>query len=286
MRLLFATILSVAVTACAGSQQAVIEPMATPGPGSSNLATLVKEADAHFENRMQEAELRKAIEMFETAYAMAPTDTYVLDRLTAGYYQLGYAYTATNEGKIAYHDRGRQFGLKRLETNANYQKVVKDGGSLADAVAKIDDPTYVHALLLTASNWGWWAEKKGISKVAFDIPKIKALFNRALDLNPGYQCSGPRSMAAAFYAKAGAFGGDMEKAKNFYEESIKDPICYGNRVFYAEFYAVPTDDRELFHKLVKSVVDSPDDLTSETRLENRVAKERAKELLAEEDKLF
>ena len=286
MRILFASLLSFAISACAGSQQAVIEPMAAPAPGTANLVTLVQEAEVHFENRMQEAELRKAIEMFEMAYAMAPTDTHVLDRLTVGYYQLGYAYTTTNEGKIAYHDRGRQFGLKRLETDPNYQKVVKEGGSLADAVAKIEDKAFAHSLLLTASNWGWWAEKKGISKVAFDIPKIKALFNRALALDPGYQCSGPRSMAAAFYAKAGAFGGDLEKAKNYYEEAIQDPNCYGNRVFYAEFYAAPIDDRELFHKLVSSVVESPDDLTSDMRLENRVAKQRAKELLADEDNLF
>lgn len=273
-------------TACAGSQKAVIEPVAGVTAGI-DYATLVTEAEAKYlGNRLDEQEFRTAIQMFETAYAMRPTDPFVLDRLTLAYYQLGYAYTVTDEGKIALHDRGRQFALKRLELHPEYRKVVNGGGKMEDAVAKINDTAYVHALQFAAANWGWWAEKKGISSVAFDISKVKALFERAIALDKNYLCYAPLVMAASYYAKAGAFGGDMAKSRKYYEESIKDPLCYDNKMYFAEFYAIPTDDQALFHELVTAVDQMPPDTTSLFVIENRVAKDKAKKFVAKEAELF
>lgn len=274
------------VSACAGSSKAVIEPLAPLAGQTGTVEEIVAAADKAWENRLDEAELRKGIQLYETAYAMQPGNKWVLDHLTTSYYQLGYAYTVTDEGKIAIHDRGRQFALKRLELHAGYKSVIDAGGSLEDAVAKITDKEYAHALIFAATNWGWWADKKGISKVAFDIGKVKALFFRAIDLDAAYLCSAPKMMAASFYAKAGAFGGDMDKAKQYFEEAIKEEGCYDNKMLYAEFVAIPTDDQELFHRLATEVLGAPEDTTSQVRLENRVAKEKAKALLAKEAELF
>lgn len=286
MRRISLLIALLSVSACAGSQKAVIEPIAPIAGQTGTVEEVVAAADQAFENRLTEAELRKAIGLYETAYAMQPDNKHVLDHLTTAYYQLGYAYTVTDEGKIAIHDRGRQFALKRLELHAGYKQVIDQGGSLEDAVAKIEDKDYAHALVFASTNWGWWADKKGISKVAFDIGKVKALFLRAMALDPTYLCSAPKMMAASFYAKAGAFGGDMDKAKQYFEEAIKEQGCYDNKMLYAEFVAIPTDDQQLFHRLAEEVVAAPDDTTSQVRLENRVAKEKAKAFLAKENDLF
>lgn len=274
------------VSACASGSKAVIEPLAPIAGQTGTVEEIVAAADAAWENRLDEAELRKGISLYETAYAMQPGNKWVLDHLATAYYQLGYAYTATDAGKIALHDRGRQFALKRLELHPGYKSVIDAGGSIEDAVAKITDKDYAHALIFAATNWGWWADKKGISKVAFDIGKVKALFFRAIDLDATYLCSAPKMMAASFYAKAGAFGGDMEKAKQYFEEAIKEEGCYDNKMLYAEFVAIPTDDQELFHRLATEVLAAPEDTTSQVRLENRVAKEKAKALLAKEAELF
>lgn len=272
--------------ACAGSQKAVIEPLAQPKPGEANVAQLIREADELFEQRLSEMSMREALLKYEQAYALDPTNAYVLDRLAIGYYGLAYAYVPTAETRIQLHDRGRQFALKRLELHPGYREVIHNGGSIPDAVAKINEKEYVHALWMAAANWGWWAELQGIQKVAFDVSKVRALMQRAVDLDPSYHCSGPLLMAAAFYAKAGAFGGDMEKARQYYEEATKDPVCYDNKIYFASFWAIPMDDRDLFLRLVTEVDNAPEDLTSEYRLENRVAKQKAKKLLTDIDKLF
>ena len=286
MRRLSLLAVALVLAACAGSQKAIIQPVSTANTAGIDYARLVTEAEGHYLARADEKELRQSISMYEIAYAMRPTDAFVLDRLAVAYYQLGYAYTTTDAGKIANHERGLQFALKRLELDPGYKKVVDSGGSMVDAVAKITDPRYVHALQFAAANWGWVGEKKGISSMAFDIPKVKALFERAMALDPAYLCYAPVVMAASYYAKAGAFGGDMDKAHKYFEEAIQARECYDNKMLYAEFYAIPTDNEELFHKLSTEVDQAPVDTSTIYILENRVAKEKAKKFLAKEAQLF
>ncbi len=286
MRIRFAVLaLGLSLAACAGAQKAVVTPLAGV-PSGADAESLRKAADELWEQRLDEKSLREAIGLYEQLYALEPANPALLDRLTRAYYLVGYAYTEDAEGKIAAHDRGRQFGLKRLELHSGYKEVVDGGGSMQDAVARIDDPAYVHALLFTSSNWGWWAEQKGISKVAFDIPKVKALFLRAMALDETYLCGGPKLMAAAFYAKAGAFGGDMELARKFYEDVTQDATCLDNKVLYARFYAIPLDDQLLFHRLLTEVVEAEADPALDHKLENAVAKRNAAALLAQENDLF
>jgi tetratricopeptide (TPR) repeat protein len=286
MRIITALLIAAAMTGCATSSKATIQPKATNNHQFESPEAAMAEGLRLWEDRLNEESLRKAAEVLETVYAMDPKHPLVLEHLTVAYYQLGYAYSPTDKEKIENHERGRQFALKRLEEHPGYAKIINEGGSMDDAVAAITEPEFVHALQFAAANWAWWAEKTGISKVAFDISKVKALFNRALDLDATYLCSAPRVMAAGFYAKAGAFGGDMDKARGYYEEAIKEEGCYDNKMFFAEFYAIPMDDRELFHRLATEVLEAPEDTSSQMRLENRIAKEKAKALLAKEDEFF
>jgi tetratricopeptide (TPR) repeat protein len=273
------------VTACAGSQRAVIKPIAYTDDGRE-VAEVIREADEKWEDRLNESSLRAAIDLYEKAFAADPQNAHVLDQLTLAYYQLGYAYTTETAERLRLHDRGRHFGLKRLEQHPGYKAAVDSRANMREAASRITEAEYVNALLMTSANWGWWGELQGITRVAFDIPRVRALFERALELDPDYNCSGPRSMAAAFYAKAGTFGGDMNKSRELYEEAIQDQQCLDNRVLFAEFWAVPMDDRELFTSLLTSVIEAPEDTDSRYRLENAVAKRNAQRLLQQIDRLF
>ncbi len=285
MRHFLLAVTVVVLHACAGVQSAVITPVAGVAE-DADFTALVREADEEYEGRLEQERLRKALDLYEAAYAIHATDANVLDHLAIGYFQLGYAYMKEDADKQAAFERGRQFALKRLEMHPGYYAVVQNGGSMKEAVASIDDKAFVHALQFASANWGRWAEIQGISKVAFDIPKVRALFEKAMELDPDFLCHAPRLMAAAFYAKAGAFGGDMEKARELYEVSIQEEGCYDNKMYYAEFYAIPMDERDLYFRLVSEVAAAPEDATSLYRLENRTAKEKAAKFLAEIDNHF
>ncbi len=270
-------------TACAGSQRAVIQPMASAGEGA-DFETLVEHADAVYAAATSEASLRKAIELYEAAYALEQQSPHVLDRLSLAYYQLASAYAPSKAKRIEMHERGKNFGMKRLEMHPGYREVVEEGGAVKEAVARISELEYIHAMLFTASNWAWSGELQGLTKVAFDIPKVKAMFERAMEIDADYYCAGPTLLAASYYAKAGAFGGDMEKSYRLFSEATSDPQCLYNKVLFAEFYALQLYEQELYHRLLTEVVEY--DGESPYILENDFAKQRAAEMLAEEAEIF
>ena len=84
------------------------------------------------------------------------------------------------------------------------------------------------------------------------------------------------------------FGGNLDKAREYFEKAIG----YGQGKFfaapyyYARYYSVRAQDKKLFLKLLKQVLDGiPDDLP-DACLMNTVMKSRARTLITKTDELF
>ncbi|MFQ5445275.1 MAG: TRAP transporter TatT component family protein, partial [Nitrospinales bacterium] len=83
-------------------------------------------------------------------------------------------------------------------------------------------------------------------------------------------------------------GGNPEKSLHHFQEHQKlmENKFLMSYFLQAKTYAVQIQDRELFEKLLKKVLETPSDVLPEQRLANEVAKMKAEKLLERADDLF
>ncbi|MDB4986380.1 MAG: hypothetical protein JWN04_1558 [Myxococcaceae bacterium] len=121
-----------------------------------------------------------------------------------------------------------------------------------------------------------------------ELPIAKAFVERAKELDDGFFNGGAYiflgSMEAAFPA---AMGGNPEKGRELFEQGLKRTERKNHMLLvnYARIYAVNTQNRELYVKLLNEVIDAPD-LGNAVRLSNKVARRRAERYLALTKELF
>ncbi len=121
-----------------------------------------------------------------------------------------------------------------------------------------------------------------------ELPAIEPAARRLLELDPSFYYNGPQTLMGAYYAiRPRLFGGDPDKARTYFEASLKGAgeNFLLNRYLYARMAAVAAQDPELFERLLNSVLEAePRD--GATRLADEVAKLKSKKLLEKKDELF
>lgn len=121
-----------------------------------------------------------------------------------------------------------------------------------------------------------------------EIPTVKALVTHAKKLDDGYFNGGAyvflASMESAFPA---AMGGNPERGRALFEEGIAKTGRKNHMMLlnYARIYAVNTQNRDLYVKLLTEIIEAPD-LGNSVRLSNKVARRRAERYLAQTNELF
>jgi len=149
----------------------------------------------------------------------------------------------------------------------------------------------VRALFFAANNWlsyiGLTYSRD--ATVLADLPKVEALMDKVVELDDTFNYAGIHLMLGSYNAsKPVMFGGNPEEAKYHYEEAIKITDgkylpCY---YLYAKYYAVQIQDKKLFVKMLKKVINAPEDLLPEKNFANEATRMKAKLLLEEADELF
>jgi hypothetical protein len=89
-------------------------------------------------------------------------------------------------------------------------------------------------------------------------------------------------------ARPEQFGGSLQQA----DEQFKKAIAAGNGeflmtyVYYAQYYARKTLNRDLFESTLKKVLDTPATVEPDLTLANTLAQQKAKKLLEQIDEFF
>ena len=112
---------------------------------------------------------------------------------------------------------------------------------------------------------------------------------RVYELDPAFHFGGADLFFGVYYAsRPPMLGGDAAKAKTHFEWAHK--ITRGNylmtHVLNARWYAVATQDRELFKQLLTKVLESPAGTLPDARLTDEAAKKKAAQLLEKIDDFF
>lgn len=292
---------------CAAERQAAWEaktpppgqPAGQPTKGAPAVADdpftkAVAEGEALFAERGDRDKLTKAIYAWEKAAQIKP-DWQVYARLSRAAYFLADGHLSfeldNEEAKKKYEEtfeKGITWGEQAMVSySPEFAAKVKAGTRVEDAVNLINKDG-VPAMYWYDVNLGKWANAKGFATRLANKDRIKKIMERCLQLDPDYFWGAPLRYFGAFYAIAPAFaGGDLDKSNKFFTDAAtKYPHYFATHVLIAEFYAVKRQDRALFERELKYVLETKEDVIPELVPEQRAEKRKAERLLKQIDERF
>lgn len=147
----------------------------------------------------------------------------------------------------------------------------------------------VPAMYGLGASWaGWIQANSGDFSAIAELSRVKALMQRIIDLDEGYDQGGAHLYLGVFDTLfPPAMGGHPEEGRAHFERAIElsDDRNLMTKVIYAENYARLVFDRALHDSLLHDVLES-DPREPGLTLINVVAQQRAKELLESADAYF
>lgn len=254
---------------------------------------LIQAGAAAWENRGDEEQLRTAIQSWEQASELDRSDHELLVRLARAYYFLADGHMSFDEARqdemIETYEKGIQAAERALVAlSPDFAERMRAGTRIEEAVAVLDAQA-VPALYWRSSNMGKWGLAKGFATVLSYKDEIRAIMARCLELDATYYYYGPHRYFGAFYARVPAFaGGDLERSNEHFQTALEAAPGYlGTRTLIAEFYAVKSQNRQLFDEQLQAVVSADvAQLPEDVRPENQIEQRRARDLMAKADELF
>ena len=186
--------------------------------------------------------------------------------------------------------RARDYALTYLKSYGDFAKNLDahylDFEKSLETFSKKDAPY----LFWAGYNWGNLVNlSKDDPEIVADVSKAEALMRKVVDLDENYFYGGAHLFLGVFYgSRPQLLGGDFKKSKFHFEKALeisKENFLLAHYM-YARFYAVQTQDQELFDKLLKQVLSTEDNVFPEQELANRIAKIRAQRLLKHKGDYF
>jgi len=234
------------------------------------------------------------LKLLEAIYNVDPENEKTVILLVQGYtgYAMGFVEDEDPHRAGMLYKRAFEYGINFLKTKSKKFSQSLEGEfdkfekTLRNEFGKEDVPI----LFWTAMAWGSYVNLNRDDPDAIgQIPKIEAIVKYSIELDESYfYASGDMFLGVLLSARPKMFGGDPEKGKEYFEKCIK--ISEGKYllpyVFYARYYAVQVQDRELFDKLLDHVINSPVDLLKGAELLNIIAKKKAERFKNMAEELF
>jgi hypothetical protein len=110
-----------------------------------------------------------------------------------------------------------------------------------------------------------------------------------LELNADYLHGLPYIIMGSFLsARPEMFGGDIAKAKEYFDKAItlSDHNFFPAQYYYARYYSVRIQDRELFNDLLNEIIQGDPEKIKGACLMNTIMQENALNLLNQSDEFF
>lgn len=236
----------------------------------------------------------------ETAYMVLDIDLNRkswVNALSQGYYTWGDVFLVDDEAKKTAFIRGQYWGLKSLRMSLTFATEEVQHGFI-DAV---NEETDVSALFWTYGNWSRKDEYDPLGAIARnDPPKLVALIERVLEVDPSHSANAPYRALAAFWGGLPPiplykYGQNLPRALSYicpvivepeYCETCTDcPVSedvdeyFENRLVFAQYYLMEKGLWNDAAHVLQSILD--DEIGERFSLYNAYCVERAQTLLEE-----
>jgi len=244
-----------------------------------------------------------ALKTIESLLAEKPDHRTLLLTACRGFAQYAYAFVETEAERLEEVDfeaserqydralnlylRARDYCLRALELEhpgVTAELTLQDPSALNDFHSKD-----VELLFWTGASWGG-AISVGQDRpeLVADLPTVRALMDRALELDESYEMGAIHAVLIALDALPETMGGSPERAREHFDRAVE--LSSGRNatpyVTLAESVAVAEQDWEEFQDLLESALAIDPDLEPSIRLVNIIAQEKARWLLDRTGDLF
>ena len=251
--------------------------------GWGSWGDLVREAELLRPYRHEVAHLERMVELYERALCEDRNNPDLLLRLAELWYELEVLRPESEEEEG--WRKAADYGFRAAGLSGLDEAVKLSGQDFQSFLKGVSDG---RPLLWAAHGWGMLLGKMNPFSAFFALPKIRALYERVMELNPTYMGGSAFQAYGALLANLSdygiLFGVKLADARPYFEKAIQvDPTYLDHYVAYAKEYAVRIKDRHLFELLLRHVVEAP---VGEWTFWNWIAKARAQELLAQGPGLF
>jgi hypothetical protein len=236
--------------------------------------------------RLAEASLPAQLKVLEGLLRQDPSNRRLLTSLSMGF--SGYALLFVEEedpGRAStLYARARDYGLLALGLSPNLRSE-----ALTDTLrhAELSD---MDALFWTAAAWnGWIALNLDRPEALAQAGTAEVFLDKVLALQPDYFHGAPYVLKGAILTARSSLGvNGLAEARECFEKAVKagEGRFFMAQVYFARFYAVRIQDRALFDRLIKEVLDTDGNLQDDRCLVNAVMRQRAKRLAEEAEALF
>ena len=186
--------------------------------------------------------------------------------------------------------RAKVYALKALELNPLFKGSLDKPVDLFRKQINDAEKTHVPLLFGVASIWGTWIVQgpDPVEGMA-DLPKVEAMMDRVLQLDPGYYYGGPHLFKGILLsARPIQFGGNLKMAEAHFKQALNysQGKFLMTSVYFAQYYARQRLDRDLFVSTLNKVLSTPADSDPDLTLINTLAQQKAKRLLDQVDEFF
>jgi tetratricopeptide (TPR) repeat protein len=186
--------------------------------------------------------------------------------------------------------KAKDYALKALEQSPPFKGSLEKSLDLFETQVSKTEKNQVPLLFGVASIWGTWIVQgpDPVEGMA-DLPKVEALMDRVLQLDPGYYYGGAHLFKGILLSiRPAQFGGDLKKAEAHFQQALKysQGKFLMTSVFFAQYYARQRLDRNLFVSTLKKVLSTPADSDPDLTLVNTLAHKKAQKLLDQVEDFF
>ena len=192
-----------------------------------------------------------------------------------------------NERARRMYLRARDYGLRNVEVA--HPGITARLQSDPEAAVAVFEPEDVESLYYLGGAW-MLAISLGLDRPALiaDMPAARALLDRALELDEGFERGALHSAFVTLESAGEALGGSYARAREHFARAValSDGQDAGPYLALATGVSVAEENRDEFRDLLETALAIDPDEAPENRLLNLVAQKRARVLLDHIDDLF
>jgi len=234
---------------------------------------------------LAEQSLPAELKLMEGLLKSAPQNKELLTALCMGF--TGYAMLFVEEedperASILYL-RARRYGLKAIGIeDANHQTILTSLSAMGKG--------QIEPLFWITMSWNGWINLNLDKPAALgELTASQECLKGVMKIDPEYFYGSPYIISGSMLAaRPKILGGDAAKAKEFFTKAMaaSNGKFFLAQYYYAKYYAVRVQDRELFLNLIEEVEQTPLNQLKEACLINSAIKEKMKGLKGMADELF
>jgi hypothetical protein len=241
---------------------------------------------------LAKASIPANLKIMEGLLKSDPENRYILRLLCMGY--CGYALLfVEKEDPVRASElylRAKDYGQKALgKKGLAFSRPDLNPEILGVALQKIGVKELGSFFWFTLSWNGWLNLNLHQPSALGELTLAQDCLERIMDIDPGYFHGLPCVLMGVIYsARSKMLGGDVKKAERFFQKAFEltRRKFFLVHYYYARYYAVRIQDRNLFLKLTNEIEQGDSAEIKGACLINQVIKQRSKELRQTADDLF